>query len=327
MTTIKLLLTAALAAMSLSATAQADERDVEWVNVTVLHHAASGSTDRSNTLQQYLLLDNAVAEQHPELNEQLEVFREEYSQKVINQVVPEAEKLLDESLEQLRKVIKEHPELAGQLKEQLKEAEAQRGKLTAEHVKEVGDYTYQPADILKALTAIAINKRAYAAYKDLGNGLYAVLTGTSFGPVDPDAFNKPTIADDQKFTWGVMNRDGHMIIEPKYAEPFGHPDNDFIILRNRQGGKEMEGAKGYDGRQIVPFVYTSISYHPFGLCVSKDGQNYGLVDHANTRQLIPMKYRGVWSNYDDTIKMSRPDGQLDVYDANFKLIRTEPDPN
>ena len=311
----------------LTATAQTDEREINWLNVTVLHFAASGSTDRSNALQQYLLIDDAVIEQHPELNEQLETFREEYAQRVINQVVPEAEKLLDESLEQLRKVMKEHPELAGQLKEQLKEAEAQRGKLTAEHVKEVGNYTYQPADILKALTDIAVNKRAYSAYKDLGNGLYGVLTGTSFGPVDPDAFNKPQIPDDQKFTWGVMNKDGAMVIEPKYDEPFGHPDNDFIILRTLQGGKEMEGAKGYDGRQIVPFIYTSIAYFPAGLCVSKDGTNYGLVDHTNTRVLIPMKYRNVWSNYDDTVKMSRFDGQLDVYDANFKLIRTEPDPN
>ena len=118
-----------------------------------------------------------------------------------------------------------------------------------------------------------------------------------------------------------------MVIEPKYDEPFGHPDNDFIILRTLQGGKEMEGAKGYDGRQIVPFIYTSIAYFPAGLCVSKDGTNYGLVDHTNTRVLIPMKYRNVWSNYDDTVKMSRFDEQLDVYDANFKLIRTEPAPN
>ena len=109
----------------LTATAQTDEREINWLNVTVLHFAASGSTDRSNALQQYLLIDNAVIEQHPELNEQFELFREEYAQRVINQVVPEAEKLLDESLEQLRKVMKEHPELAGQLKEQLKEAEAQ----------------------------------------------------------------------------------------------------------------------------------------------------------------------------------------------------------
>ena len=78
------------------------------------------------------------------------------SQKVINQVIPETQKALDEGLAEIRKMMKEHPELAAQLKDQLKEAEAQRGKLTAEHVKEVGDYTYQPADILKALTAIAI---------------------------------------------------------------------------------------------------------------------------------------------------------------------------
>ena len=43
--------------------------------------------DRNNTLQQYLLLDNAVLEEQTELKEQLEQFREEFSQKMINQVV------------------------------------------------------------------------------------------------------------------------------------------------------------------------------------------------------------------------------------------------
>lgn len=149
-------LLAMMASACLTASAQTDEREMDWVNVTVLHFAASGNTDRSNALQQYLLLDNVVAEQHPELNEQLEVFREEYAQRVMNQVV---------------------------------------------------------------------------------------------------------------------------------------------------------------------------AYFPFGLCVSKDGENYGIVDHANTRVLIPMKYRNVWGSDDDTIMMSRFDEQLDVYDTNFKLIRTEPAPN
>jgi len=51
------------------------------------------------------------------------------SQKVINQVIPETQKALDEGLAEIRKMMKEHPELAAQLKDQLKEAEAQRGKL------------------------------------------------------------------------------------------------------------------------------------------------------------------------------------------------------
>lgn len=45
--------------------------------------------DRNNTLQQYLLLDNAVLEEQTELKEQLEQFREEFSQKMINLVVPD----------------------------------------------------------------------------------------------------------------------------------------------------------------------------------------------------------------------------------------------
>ena len=186
-----------MATMYISANAQDDEREMEWMNVTVLHFAASGSTDRNNTLQQYLLIDNAVIEQHPELKEQVEKFGEEFAQKMVNQVVPEAEKALDEGLAQLRKLIKEHPELASQLKEQLKEAEAQRGQMTAELVKEVGDYTYKPADLLKALTDLAVNKRTYGAYKDIGNGLYAVLTGKSYGHLDYDVFDKPKIPDDQ----------------------------------------------------------------------------------------------------------------------------------
>ena len=209
-----------------------EDPDYQWVNITPLSFTAAGETDRQKTLQQYLLIKNEAYVQNPEVFKQYEVFTGEYVQKTINAAAPQVEKEIEESIAAIKKAMKEHPELAAQMKDGLKELEASRGKMTAEYVKEIGDYTYAPADLQKALTKIAVNKRAYSGYRIIRQGLFAVQDGPSYGPVDYDAFNRAKAPEGQEFTWGVMKSDGTVVIPFKYSEVWKTDEGKIWMVRS-----------------------------------------------------------------------------------------------
>ena len=209
-----------------------EDPDYQWVNITPLSFTAAGETDRQKTLQQYLLIRNEAYVQNPEVFKQYEVFTGEYVQKTINAAAPQVEKDIEESIAAIKKAMKEHPELAAQMKDGLKELEASRGKMTAEYVKEVGDYTYAPADLQKALTKIAVNKRAYSGFHIIRQGLFAVQDGPSYGPVDYNAFNRAKAPEGQEFTWGVMKSDGTVVIPFKYSEVWKTEDGKIWMVRS-----------------------------------------------------------------------------------------------
>ncbi len=295
MTIFRILALSLMAAASIAATAQdeADERSLQWYDMSSLHYAATGGTNPTHVLQQHVLIDDAVMDANQELGQQLITFSEEFLQKQVNIAVPQAEKELDEAIARVKQTMKEHTELAATLKEGLKEMEAQRGQATAEYVKEVGDYTYAPAPLLAKVKAIAVNKRTYCAYRDLGHNMWAVMTGQAFGPLQNDAFNRPKAADGQEYTWTIINADGRSIVEPKYTDVFGHPDQGFISLYCMQGGTSKCGLIDYTGRVLIPF-----------------------------------KYDSYWSYRDGEITMKRFDNQLDILDATtYKVKRTEPVPD
>ena len=134
MTSFRILALSLMAAASIAATAQdeANERSLQWYDMSSLNYAASGGTNPTHVLQQHVLIDDAVMEANQELGQQLITFSEEFLQKQVNIVVPQAEKELDEAIARVKQTMKEHPELAATLKEGLKEMEAQRGQATAE---------------------------------------------------------------------------------------------------------------------------------------------------------------------------------------------------
>ena len=287
MTRFRILALSLMAVTSLTATAQDDERSMQWYDLSSLNYAASGNTDPTHVLQQHILVDDAVMEANEELGNQFIKFSEEFLQKQVNIAVPQAEKDLEEAIARVKQMMKEHPELAATLKEGLKEMEAQRGAATAEYVKEVGDYTYAPADILIKLKAIGVNKRTYSAYRDLGRGMWAVMTGKAYGPLQNDAFNRPKPAEGQEYTWTIIDANGRNIVDAKYKDISDHPNQGFIVLHSLQGGTSKCGVIDYTGRVLIPFKYDSF-----------------------------------WSYSDGEISMVRLDNKIDILDATTYKVKS-----
>lgn len=338
-----------------------EEREMQWVNVTALHYAATGQKDKTNTLQQYLLIDEAVAEQHEDVVEDMKTFSTEFGQMVVNEIVPESLKEMEESLAQLKKMVQEHPEFADAYKEALKQFEESKKELQGMENPEAS-LSVDPAALLKRVTQIAVNKKAYTGFKDIGGGLYLVTEEPIYGSMSEDNFTWASQQGDTGFTWGAINYDGKVVIPFKYAYTRADFfDYDIIFLETQVGGKVRAGACGYDGRVRIPFEYdeyrgfcslendTAVFIkgdklgwlsldgkikQPFeythaeeiggGWMVSKDDRNYGIIIPDGTLA-IPLKYKGFWS-WNDGPLMWRHDGKLDVYDEDYKFVRTDPEP-
>lgn len=354
-----------LSLLSLSVAAQ-EEREMRWENVTALYFAATNGTDRENALQQYLLFDDAVLNDNQELISQYRTFVQEFGQMSLNAAVPEGVKEMDEGIAKVKQIIKEHPELAEELKEQIKELEAQKREFAGYVNDEVKEYTYDPATILKKLTQLAVNKKAYTGCKDIGKGLFAIAEGPCYGPVQVKDIS-PVFQKGSEYTWGAIDSNGRQVIPAKYNDfPEFYPDLDIIVLTTKdKSGKFRAGACGYDGRVRIPFIYDEAfkrgsfiwtdnppkfhlyifkkdgKYGFIGLdgevlqpcvyakiegggfwSVTKDYKNYGLVDDADGRLVVPLEYKGAWVD-DGMVYKKRHDGKVEVCDSSGKLIRIE----
>ena len=356
--------------LSLSVSAQ--EREMHWENVTALYFAATNGTDRENVLQQYLLFDATVLDKHTALINQYETFCKEFGHMQVNQAVPEGLKEFDEGIAKVKQLIKEHPEMADDLKAQLKEIEAHRSEFAGYIDKSVTNYTYDPATILKQLTQLAVNQKTYTGYRDIGNNIFAVKTGLCYGPIEPNTFKPVQTPEKYWYMWGAIDFNGRQVMPARYknfAETY--PNQDLIILETKDSsGKKRAGACGYDGRVRIPFDYDEpfdraamdhdvepavfyvyifikngkygfvdtngkvlqpcVYQHPEpygdGWLVTKDGKNYGMVDHKQGRLMVPLKYASLWDDFSGGFSLVRHDGKLDIFDDNFNLVRTEPKP-
>lgn len=345
----------------LPASAQ-EEREVQWVNVTALHYAATGQKDKTNTLQQYLLIDEAVAEQHEDVVEDMKTFSTEFGQMVVNEIVPESLKEMEATLAELKKMAAEHPEFAEAYKEALKQAEEARTEMQGMTDSEAS-LSVDPSALLKKLTQIAVNKKAYTGYRDIGGGLYLVTEEPIYGSLSDDSFTWAIMQGDTGYTWGAINYDGKVVIPLKYAYCRSHfADYDILFMETQAGGRVRAGAYGYDGRVRIPFEYDEYRgwcsldgntavfvkggklgwvsldgkvQQPFeyiwaeeiggAWMVTKDDRNKGIVDlHGGL--IIPLKYKSFWRWDNDEIFMERFDGKLDVYNESGKLLRTDPAP-
>ena len=341
-------------------------QEMHWENVTVLYFAATGGTDREAALQQYLLFDEAVLDKHRDLLEQYKTFAEEFMQMSLNAEAPQMNKEIDEMIANAKQMMKEHPELAEELKEQLKEVERMRGEYNSHADNEVKEYTYDPKEILRKMTNIAVGKRTFTDHRDIGNGMFAVKTGACYGPLATDAFNRVKTDEKNEYTWGAIDYDGRFVIQPKYGQ-FRDcwAEADFIYLKTMdKNGTAHYGALGYDGRVRIPFIYdydedldvengkcVMCKSGMFGIVtldnkqllpfeykkikgwkknewlVAKDGKNWGFMD-GSMKIVIPMKYDSLWDGHDNVIEMLRFDKMLDVYDAtSFQFLRTVPKPH
>lgn len=338
-------------------------QEMHWENVTALHYAATNGTDPKHTLQQYLLFDEATMDSNRKLFSQYKTFAEEFSKMQLNQIVPEGLKEMDKAIAELKKMLKEQPEMADIIKAQIKVVEDQKKEFAKMAGGEVEGYTNDPAELLRKLTNIAIGKKAYSAYRDIDGGLFSVQTGPCYGPLETDAFNYPETDEKYKYTWGAIDYNGNMILEPKYKGKFKCNDElDIMFLETKEkDGSIRVGARGYDGRIRIPFVYDycefwtaspdngicvyskggklgfvdfdnklllpfeykKVMHIRYGFVVTKDGKNYGIIEDQHCRLVVPFKYKDFWDQENDNFKMQRFDGKLDVFDKDFKLIRTE----
>ena len=342
------------------------QREMRWENVTALYFAATNGTDRDNALQQYLLFDEAVLNRNLKLYRQYETFAKEFTTMSINASASGVNKEIDDAIAEVKKMMKEHPEMADDLKAQLKEIERMRGEYNGHVNEDVKEYTYDPKELLMKLTNIAVGKRTYTAYKDIGRGLYAVQTGACYGPLEPDAFKRTKTPEKYEYTWGAIDYDGNVILKPIYGDVDDRESWGMIFLAIKdKSGTVRLGACGYDGRVRIPFVYTGcMGYHDGGdngICaytkgdkwgfvdfdnkmlfpfefarvkyrayfqVSKDGKNFGIIDDGLAKMVVPMKYKGIWSYMETYLEMERFDDKIDCYDKKtFRLVKTIPRPH
>ena len=335
-----------------------------WIEISALRLAATGGTDRSNVQKQYLLISESAAEQHQELLNQMITFTKEDSQMDINQRVPKVQSVANDAIAQMEKLVKEHPEMASEISKAIENAKNQIADDNKYIDPSVKSYTHDPAPLLRQLTAIAINRKPYTGYFDMGNGLWAVTESPRYGPLQDDAFIK--VKPENPYSWGAIDQQGKTVIPQKYLmlnDYFDRPEENLVVMAEKgEDGNDRYGAYGYDGRIRIPFVYDNITIidsrehlivaikngkygsidfdgkilWPFeyvkcemcgiGWPVSRDGKTYGVVSHQG-KEVIPFKYKGYWSASNYQLRMERFDGKLDVYDENFNFLSTEAKPH
>ncbi len=343
--------------LMLAASIGAMAQEADWVEITALHAAATGNTDKEHALKQYLLISDEEQENHEELMEEYKTFVEEYVQMDINQEAPQ---VVDDISKTIAELEKSHPELAAQMRAELAKAQEEIKNYTDPSVT---SFTSNPADLLKRLTAIAVNRKPYSGHSDIGNGLFAVTEAPRYGPIEDDAFTKIQVADDDKYGWGAITPEGKTVIPQQYClltPYFISPDDDFIVLASKgKDGKRFYGAYSYSGSIKIPFVLDDVTivstienlivgikdgkygsmdlngnilvpfeYVAWEKCggawpVSRDGKNFGIVTQHG-KEVVPFKYRSFWNAGPDYISMERFDGKVDVFSfQDFRLLRTE----
>lgn len=338
-------------------TAFAQESEFEWNDITTLHLAASGSKDYNHCLRQFLLFDEAAVDSHPEIFDRYHTFAEEYGQILLDTAVPEGLQAYDEGIAQMEKMIKDHPEMADMLKAQIAELKAARMEFEGMASQERKELSVDPVALLKDLTAIAVGKKAFTGWQDMGDGLYAVTDAPRYGTTGETT----DMPESSRYTWGLIDSKGRVVVPMKYNKFRDyHKDYDIIFPETiDKNGKVRAGALDYDGRIRIPFEYDSLGYalyeygcvsfwkddkmglltldgkliHPFefsnaecigtGWVVSKTGSDWGVMD-TKGNIVIPMKYKDYWGLENDEVQLERHDGRLDAYrnGGNFEFLRT-----
>lgn len=339
----------------------------EWMNITDLQYAASGEFAKSSdnhpthVLQQYLLMPEDAIDENDPLYLRLRTFAEEYGQMRVNRGISDGNSEAAQAKAEVEKLIKEHPELAAELRAQLRELDKQLAELNKMSNPSVSSFSVDPAALLHDLKKLAINHKAYSHYQDIGNGLYAVTEAPVYGPL-PDANTPVTNLNDQTgYSWGVINLKGESIMAAKYYRIRAYyPDEDIIFLEGKEkNGSIKSGARGYDGRVRIPFIYDFFDSRGYGkpsACFSKDGK-FGFVDYDGKTlspfvytmvdnrfgygwlvskdgkligvvgedglEKVKPAYTGLYDDANGIFKMSRKDGMVDVFDGNHQLLRTE----
>lgn len=300
----RFLLLLALAA-GIVARAQDEPEPPGWFNVSKLAFVANKGTDPAKAPIQYMLFADKTVKENEDLFNQYLALMEEISQEDKNQVIPEALKIQEEAINELRQNLKDNPnpEIQAALNEMIREFERQKSEALAEHVKPSKSYTYDPATILRRLKAIAVNQKIYSGYWELGNGLYSVIEAPRSCNLEEDdkySHTKINFAEEDRYKWGIIDENGRQILPYKYSWanayalfPDAFPDLDMIFLYKQDpDGSVHAGIVNYRGQVRVPFIYDDQNgvYHGEDIfSFSKNGK-FGLVNVKTGREVLPFEY-------------------------------------
>jgi hypothetical protein len=285
------------------ARAQEEPEPPTWLNVSWISFVANGGTDRTNAPILYLLFADKTFKENEEFFGQVNTLLDEMAQEDINQAVPESIQLLEESINQMRETIKEHPEFEAQYKEAIKEFERQKKEAMDQYVKPSKSYSYDPATILNKLKAIAVNRKFYSGYWEAGNGLYCVTEVPRYCSLkENDRYSHTKITFDEKdrYKWGFIDENGRQVLPYQYSWvnanalfPDAFPDQDLIfIYKQDPDGSVHAGALNYRGQVRIPFIYDDLLDVFHGedvLAFSKNGKK-GLVNINTGKEALPFEY-------------------------------------
>ena len=255
-----------LALVSTVARAQQDPEPPTWISVSLLNYVATGGTDQSHALIQYMMFSDKTMRENEELFGQLNTLLEEIMQEEVNQAVPAQIKMMEEQINQMRDLLKDHPELKAGIDEAIKEFETQKHESMAEFVKPTRSYSYDPEAILRKLKSLAINRKAYTGYWEAGNGLYSVTEVPRYYDLrEDDRYSATKITFDEKdyYKWGIIDENGRQVAPYQYSRCntnplFGNsfPEDDVMFLyKQNPDGSVHAGALNYQGKVRIPFIY------------------------------------------------------------------------
>lgn len=338
-------------------------QEVDWIDISALHFVATGGTDEEHALRQFLMFDEETTDSDNPVFSDLQTFYDEYSLQIMHSESDDYIKSIDESIESLKKSAEMMPDNKEEFEAQIRQMEEMRAEILKMGNGAPDKLSVDPSKLLKEVTALAVNKKAYTGYKDIGGGLFAVTEAPFYDSIKDSGYNKLDRPDECIYTWGAIDCKGKTVIPAEYDSfLYYSPEQDYILLFCKDDkGNVRCGIRGFDGRIRLPFIYedeystsydTGISvfkkdgklgmidydgkiYQPFeysyadmfshGWIVSKDDKNYGVVSNEG-KLVVPMKYKSYWETEDSVFKLERFDGRLDIFDDSYKLVRTEDKP-
>ena len=300
----KTILMLLLAALCSAAAAQEESDPPQWVNLSWIHYAATGATDENNALLQYMLFSGETMEQNRELFDQLNTLMEEVLQVNINQTLPDNLVQIEKDLKEAREKFKDNPQLLAQMDEALKEFEQQKQEALAQYTNDRRTYSYDPATMLQRLKPLAVNHKVYTGWSEAGNGLFAVTEVPRYASLNENAHyshTKITVADNDRYRWGLIDASGRQVLPPQYG-PFNtnpiygncYPDDDVMFpYRQEADGKVYAGAVNYKGQVRIPYIYDEnrdeVYHHQEFVPFMKDGK-IGFVSINGGRVSEPFEY-------------------------------------
>ena len=285
------------------ARAQDEPEPPTWLNISWLNFVAKGGTDQTHALIQYVIISDKTARDNEEFFGQLKTLLDEIAQEDINQVVPAHLKAMEEQINQMRAMLKDHPELKAAVDEAVREFERQKQEAMADYVKPSKSYSYDPATMLRKLKSLAVNRKAYTGYWEAGNGLYSVTEAPRYYDLrENDRYSHTKITYDEKdhYKWGLIDENGRQITPYQYSRVNAHalfpdafPDQDIIFTYKQDvDGSVHAGALNYRGQVRIPFIYDDmldVFHGEEALAFSKNGKK-GLVNLKTGREVIPFEY-------------------------------------